>query len=164
MPIINENSEELNDTFTKRVEREEVKVKDSKKEKTKKLISDSSKSFVENKDEFKHRYVSSAILPQANTTMGATTTYTEHTTASMISFQDTPIMDVSQLDRFLADSDSDLDNGLDSDLSSSEEHKEGESPIDLEIKNVNTKMGIRTEKSTWNLIKKSVSKNKRRYV
>ena len=163
MPVINENSEELNDTFTKRVEREEVKMKEIKKEKTKKLISDSSKTYADNKDEFKHKYVSSAIIPQQpNSTLGTTTF--EHTTQSMISFQDTPIMDVSHLDRFLADSDSDLDNGLDSDLSSSEELKEGESPMDLEIKNVNTKMGIRTEKSTWNLIKKSVSKNKRRYV
>ena len=63
MPIINENSEELNDTFTKRVEREEVKMKEIKKDKTKKLISDSSKTYLDNKDEFKHKYVSSAILP-----------------------------------------------------------------------------------------------------
>ena len=56
----------------------------------------------------------------------------------MISFQDTPIMDVSQLDRFLENSDSDLDNGLDSDMSSSEEFKDGVSPMDLEIKNVNS--------------------------
>ena len=62
MQTINENSEELNDTFTKRVEREEVKYKESnKKEKTKKLI-ESSKTFHDNKDEFKHKYVSSAII------------------------------------------------------------------------------------------------------
>jgi hypothetical protein len=74
---------------------------------------------------------------------GNTTTFDEKTTQSMISFYDTPIMDVSQLDRFLDNSDSDLDNGLDSDLSS-EEFKEGESPMDKEIKNVNQKMGIIT--------------------
>lgn len=36
--------------------------------------------------------------------------------------------------------------------------------MDLEIKNVNKKMNIKTEKSTWNILKKAVSKNKKRYV
>ena len=68
MQTINENSDELNETFTKRVEREEA----IKKDKKKKLIGESTKTFLDHKDEFKHKYVSSAIMNQTENTLGTT--------------------------------------------------------------------------------------------
>lgn len=72
------------------------------------------------------------------------------------------IIDPQELDNFLENNSSDLENGVES---SNSQDSEQENFIDLQIKEVNKNVGIRAGSSqTWNIAKRLVSKNKKRYV
>ena len=72
-------------------------------------------------------------------------------------------VDIDQIDEFLDNNSSDLENGL-NDNADEEETKEGETPIDIEIKRVNKVTGIKQSGNrSFSFIKTLVSKKKRRY-
>lgn len=74
------------------------------------------------------------------------------------------MVDIEQIDEFMDNNSSDLENGLQGN-SDEEEEKEGQTAIDKEIQRVNTKMRIKTGGNrSISFFKTLVSKKKRRYV
>ena len=71
-------------------------------------------------------------------------------------------VNIDQIDEFLDNNSSDLENNI-NENADEEEAKEGETPIDIEIKRVNKVMGIKQKERSFSFIKTLVSKKKRRY-
>lgn len=125
-----------------------------------------SKTYKENNDEFKDRWIQSSRKSTRQNYMTALMSdkkkapERENSSESLISME---AVNPDEVENFLDNNSSDLENDMES--SEEEEFKEGESPMDKEIKRVNEFHGIKSDnQKTWNLAKRAVSKNKKRYV